>query len=101
ERDRIAGACDGFEAQIDSSAPQVIVISRGGSLHPMSSARRAAGCHGPQGPCDFASVGLITNQANSTFHAGQLALSRRFSNGLSFLGSYTYSKTLDYVSLLM
>jgi hypothetical protein len=57
-----------------------------------------AGCHGPEGPCDFASAGLITNQANSTYHAGQLALSRRFNNGLSFLGSYTYSKTLDYVS---
>jgi hypothetical protein len=60
--------------------------------------RLHAGCRGPQGPCDFASVGLITNQTNSTYHAGQLALSRRFSNGLSFLGSYTLSKTLDYVS---
>lgn len=57
-----------------------------------------AGCQGPQGPCDFASVGLITNRANSTYHAAQLALSRRFSSGLTFLGSYTYSKTLDYVS---
>lgn len=57
-----------------------------------------AGCVSPSGPCDFASVGLITNQANSTYHAAQLALSRRFGNGLSFLGSYTYSKTLDYVS---
>lgn len=57
-----------------------------------------AGCRGPEGPCDFASVGLITNQANSTYHAGQVALSRRFSSGVSFLASYTYSKTLDYVS---
>lgn len=60
--------------------------------------RLYAGCRGPQGPCDFASVGLITNQTNSTYHAGQLAFSRRFNNGLSFLASYTYSKTLDYVS---
>ncbi|MBL0159334.1 MAG: TonB-dependent receptor [Bryobacterales bacterium] len=57
-----------------------------------------AGCRGAEGPCDFASVGLITNQTNSTYHAAQLAVSRRFSGGLSFLGSYTYSKTLDYVS---
>lgn len=60
--------------------------------------RRYAGCHGSQGPCDFASVGLITNSTNSTYHAAQAALSRRFSNGLGFLASYTYSKTLDYVS---
>ena len=60
--------------------------------------RLYAGCHGPQGPCDFASVGLITDSTNSTYHAGQLALSRRFQNGLSFLTSYTFSKSLDYVS---
>jgi hypothetical protein len=60
--------------------------------------RLHAGCRGPQGPCDFASVGLITNQVNSTYHAGQMALSRRFSHGVSFLASYTFSKTLDYVS---
>jgi Carboxypeptidase regulatory-like domain len=57
-----------------------------------------AGCHGPNGPCDFGSVGIMTNSTNSTYHAGQVALSRRFANGLSFLASYTYSKTLDYVS---
>ncbi|HVW84792.1 MAG TPA: carboxypeptidase regulatory-like domain-containing protein [Bryobacteraceae bacterium] len=60
--------------------------------------RLYAGCHGPGGPCDFGSVGLITDSTNSTYHAGQVALSRRFSNGLAFLASYTYSKTLDYVS---
>jgi hypothetical protein len=57
-----------------------------------------AGCHGSQGPCDFGSVGLITDSTNSTYHAAQLALSRRFHNGLSFLASYTFSKSLDYVS---
>ena len=60
--------------------------------------RLYAGCRGDTGPCDFASVGLITNQTNSTYHAGQLALTKRFSSGLSFLASYTFSKTLDYVS---
>lgn len=57
-----------------------------------------ANCRGEAGPCDFASVGLITNQTNSTYHAAQAALSRRFSGGLAFLASYTLSKTLDYVS---
>ena len=60
--------------------------------------RLYAGCHGPQGPCDFASAGLITNSTNSTYHAGQVALTRRFHHGLAFLASYTFSKTLDYVS---
>lgn len=60
--------------------------------------RLYAGCHGTAGPCDFASVGLITNSTNSTYHAGQIAVSRRFDNGLAFLASYTFSKSLDYVS---
>jgi hypothetical protein len=60
--------------------------------------RLYAGCHAPGSPCDFASVGLITDSTNSTYHAGQLALSKRYSKGLSFLASYTFSKSLDYVS---
>lgn len=57
-----------------------------------------AGCHGSQGPCDFGSVGLVTDSTSSTYQAGQIALSRRFRNGLGFLASYTFSKSLDYVS---
>ena len=60
--------------------------------------RLYAGCQGPQGPCNFASVGLITDSTSSTYHAGQVAVSRRFEHGLGFLVSYWYSKTLDYVS---
>ena len=60
--------------------------------------RLYADCHGPQGPCDFASAGLITNSTNSTYHAAQVALSRRFTNGIGFVASYTFSKSLDYVS---
>lgn len=74
-------------------------IYRPGATSENADQRRLyAGCKGPQDPCDFASVGLITNQTNSTYHAAQVALSRRFNSGLSFLASYTYSKTLDYVS---
>jgi hypothetical protein len=57
-----------------------------------------AGCQGETGPCDFGSVGLITNSTSSTYHAGQASLTKRYSSGLSFLLSYTYSKSLDYVS---
>jgi TonB dependent receptor len=32
----------------------------------------------------------------STYHAGQLKVSKRFSDGLQFLVSYTYGKSLDY-----
>ncbi len=60
--------------------------------------RLYAGCRGAGGPCDFASVGLVTDSTNSTYHAAQAALSRRFSSGLGFLASYTFSKSLDYVS---
>ena len=32
----------------------------------------------------------------STYHAGILKVQRRFNNGLQFLSSYTWSKSLDY-----
>ena len=32
----------------------------------------------------------------STFHAGTLKVQQRFSDGLQFLVSYTYGKSLDY-----
>ncbi len=58
-----------------------------------------AGC-GDTGACDFASAGLLVNATNSTYHAAQLSLSRRFSTGAGFQVSYWYSKALDYVSSL-
>ena len=32
----------------------------------------------------------------STYHSGQLKVTQRFHNGIQFLGSYTYGKSLDY-----
>jgi hypothetical protein len=49
-------------------------------------------------PCTYASVGLISSIANSSYNALQTSLEKRFSHGLSFLASYTFSKTLDDVS---
>ncbi len=42
-------------------------------------------------------VGLLGthNEATSSYHALQLSAERRFSRGLGFLGSYTYSKWID------
>jgi hypothetical protein len=52
------------------------------------------------GLCNYGSVGLLTDIANSTYHALQVALSRQYSNGLRFTASYWYSKSLDDISTL-
>jgi Carboxypeptidase regulatory-like domain/TonB dependent receptor len=52
------------------------------------------------GLCDFGSVGLLTDIANSTYHALQVAFSRQYANGLRFTASYWYSKSLDDISTL-
>ena len=52
------------------------------------------------GVCDYGSVGLLANITNSTYHALQVAFSKQYSNGASFLASYTFSKSLDYISTL-
>ena len=57
-----------------------------------------AGCPNSGGPCNFASVGLVSNIANSTYHSGQISLTRHFAAGLGFQVSYWYSKSLDGVS---
>lgn len=49
-------------------------------------------------PCNFSSVGLIAGIANSNYNALEMSLQKRFSRGLSFLTSYTLSKTIDDVS---
>lgn len=56
-----------------------------------------AGCR-PDGSCDYSSVGQVSYSTNSTYHAGQLTLSREFRHGFAFQTSYWFSKTLDYVS---
>lgn len=74
------------------------IYGAGASAENADRRRPFAGCSSAEGTCDFASVGLISNQTNSTYHAGQLALTRSFRKGLAFLGSYTFSKTIDYSS---
>jgi Carboxypeptidase regulatory-like domain/TonB dependent receptor len=48
--------------------------------------------------CQFGSVGEIAGIANSSYNALQTSLRKRFSHGLSFLASYTFSKSIDDVS---
>jgi hypothetical protein len=59
-----------------------------------------SGVTGPGSPVLLGNAALITNSTNSTYHAGQLSLSRRPVEGLSFSVTYTFSKLLDYVSSL-
>ncbi len=49
-------------------------------------------------PCTFSSAGLISGIANSNYNALQASLRKRLGYGLSFLASYTFSKTLDDAS---
>lgn len=52
------------------------------------------------GNCDFSHVAMLSYGMNSTYHAGQVSVSRRFANGWSFNTSYWFSKTLDYLSAM-
>ena len=52
----------------------------------------------PPSTCKFSSTGEIAGIANSSYNAMEASLRKRFSYGLSFLASYTWSKTIDDVS---
>lgn len=52
----------------------------------------------PPNTCAFSSAGLIAGIANSSYNALEASLKKRFSHGISFLTSYTYSKAIDDVS---
>jgi hypothetical protein len=52
----------------------------------------------PPSSCIFSSTGLITGIANSSYNALEASLKKRFSHGVSFLASYTFSKTIDDAS---
>ena len=49
-------------------------------------------------PCTYSSTGLIEGIANSSYNALEASLTKRFSDGISFLASYTYSKSIDDAS---
>jgi hypothetical protein len=58
--------------------------------------REFSGCTlDPTTVCNFSSTGLITGIANSSYNALEASLKKRFSHGISFLASYTYSKSID------
>jgi hypothetical protein len=62
--------------------------------------RLYASCPADGSACQLVHVALLSNITNSTYHAGQFSLSRRFSHGFGFNTSYWFSKTLDYLSAM-
>jgi hypothetical protein len=62
--------------------------------------RLYSGCTLDDSPssCQFSSTGEIAGIANSAYNAMEVSMRKRFSHGLSFLASYTWSKTIDDVS---
>jgi outer membrane receptor protein involved in Fe transport len=52
----------------------------------------------PPTSCIYSSVGEIAGIANSSYNALEASLRKRFSHGLSFLASYTWSHSIDDVS---
>jgi hypothetical protein len=57
-------------------------------------------CPSDSGPCDLGHVALLSYVTNSTYHAGQVSVSRRHHSGAGFNVSYWFSKTLDYLSAM-
>lgn len=57
-----------------------------------------ANCPASGGTCDFSTIGMLANITNSTYHAGQASISRRYASGVGFNLSYWFSKSLDYLS---
>ncbi|HEY8670700.1 MAG TPA: hypothetical protein VIL63_07670, partial [Terriglobales bacterium] len=49
-------------------------------------------------PCTYSSTGLIAGIANSSYNALEASLRKRFSHGIYFLASYTFSKSIDDAS---
>jgi hypothetical protein len=64
--------------------------------------RLYSGCTLADSPssCQFSSTGEIAGISNSSYNAMEASMRKRFSHGLSFLASYTWSKTIDDVSSL-
>ena len=62
--------------------------------------RLYSGCtlNDPPSSCTFSSTGLIAGIANSSYNALEASLRKRFSHGMAFLASYTFSKTIDDAS---
>jgi len=56
-------------------------------------------CTAPHPACTFGNINQVNSNGNSNYNALWATINKHFSHGLQFVGSYTYSKSLDYNSL--
>ncbi len=86
--------------------PAVYIPGTDSSGNPISTSSNAdqrrlySGCTlaDPANSCIYSSTGLIAGIANSAYNALETSLRKRFSHGISFLASYTFSKSIDDAS---
>jgi hypothetical protein len=76
------------------------IYQPGATLANSGRRRLYSGCTLTTGTCKLGTVGLVEGNANSTFHSGQVSLTRRGTPNLNYTLAYTYSKDLDYTSSL-
>jgi hypothetical protein len=70
-----------------------------GLLNMLNNAEAAPGAPQPRRPWPmYGSVWLFQHRTGSFYNSLQMRLEKRFTHGLSFMGSYTFGKSLDYVS---
>jgi len=82
------------------------VTDQNGQQQPISNSSNAdqrrlySGCTlaDPPSNCIFSSTGEIASIADSSYNALETSLQKRFSHGVSFLASYTWSKAIDDAS---
>jgi Carboxypeptidase regulatory-like domain/TonB dependent receptor len=56
-------------------------------------------CSAPHPLCTLGNINQVNSGGNSNYNALWATVDKHFSRGFQFLGSYTYSKSLDYNSL--
>jgi hypothetical protein len=66
---------------------------------PLTSSVIPPQCQAPNPACSLNTINQINSGGNSNYHALWVTATKHFSHGFEFLGSYTYSKSLDYNSL--
>jgi hypothetical protein len=62
--------------------------------------RLYANCPADGGSCDFSTIAMLRNVTKSSYNAGQVSVTRRFTGGLGLNASYWYSKSLDHLSAM-
>jgi hypothetical protein len=76
------------------------IFEPGATLANSGRRRLYSGCTLTSGTCQLGTAGLVEGNANSTFHSGQVSLTRRGTPNLNYTLAYTFSKDLDYSSSL-